>query len=770
METLFSVGLEKRRVSADLARLKGGGGTAAPEEAGAGANPLLSRPPDPETASAACEREALEDTLEELRESERAVAAALEMSERKMSEHLMRRSDDAFAALEAVAAVRAAGAGDDDAGAAGSNDDCDNDDVPQAPAPQALADLRRSLLTFVACLNGEAPAALSVPVPDDLWWRLVVALETHYADSLRTALVASLEAVRQTIEAGGLVPVKVTLGDGKPRRPQFSPPVQDLPAMLEQRVSGCVRVFAEGCVPLTSSLSVALKPSAECLAAVRAQSPSGMRSKVCGSKEVVEALEGLKRTVRTVAEGVLEWAAALEGDYGGVWAESGVLDKWGSVDCEALLGRLGTDWSDRVALPGVALDVRPLRLSLSAILKEAAAQKTARRVSREASLHSEESSAREGDIGGGVGGKAFAHPYSPPSNAAERPFKNPMLANPPPELEQKWSEAQACVAAAHHKNEWDIMHSGNAARAQGDVAPLTEEEARVLDRNGLELSADAALGLASAAATETAAEPPAPPPPPQATQPTPKPKPVPESRVDDAEVRRQREAAAARAKAALEAEDAQRNVELAALRAEESRMREEQEVLRKERQRRVGSNAAEVKAAAKTPMPEPQAAAPKAAADTVPAATANANAAAEKKHADAAKCEKPATPDFVPAAAEASLRDVYKAACVAMGIKPNSGVMRILPTEPGAHVRCLNLGLNYIGVRGVLPMLEVLKHNKGLTVLDLQDNNLENGEVQALAQLLMESPGSNLTSLNLSSKCVASPFLTHSPSSGVFMC
>lgn len=102
-----------------------------------------------------------------------------------------------------------------------------------------------------------------------------------------------------------------------------------------------------------------------------------------------------------------------------------------------------------------------------------------------------------------------------------------------------------------------------------------------------------------------------------------------------------------------------------------------------------------------------------------------------------------------------SLSEVYRHHCRDHGIKPNSGVLRMLPKDEGAHVRELNLGLNYIGVKGIQPLLEVLRQNSGLQKLNLRDNNLENNEIRSLVQVLLSRAGESLTALDISNNPVS---------------
>uniref|UniRef100_A0A7S1QIS6 Uncharacterized protein n=1 Tax=Neobodo designis TaxID=312471 RepID=A0A7S1QIS6_NEODS len=99
--------------------------------------------------------------------------------------------------------------------------------------------------------------------------------------------------------------------------------------------------------------------------------------------------------------------------------------------------------------------------------------------------------------------------------------------------------------------------------------------------------------------------------------------------------------------------------------------------------------------------------------------------------------------------------EVYRAYCTTLNIKPNSGLLKSLPSEPGKHCSSINLDLNYIGVRGVRPLIEILKLNRGLTLLNLKDNNLENAEVRQIVSVLMGDAGRSITHLDLSNNPIS---------------
>ena len=102
-----------------------------------------------------------------------------------------------------------------------------------------------------------------------------------------------------------------------------------------------------------------------------------------------------------------------------------------------------------------------------------------------------------------------------------------------------------------------------------------------------------------------------------------------------------------------------------------------------------------------------------------------------------------------------SLLDIYKNCCAQFGIKPNSGLLKILPKTVGENITKINLDLNYIGVRGFQPLLQILKVNRGLTFLNLKDNNLENNEIRSLVSVLCTDCGDLLQHLDLSNNPIS---------------
>ncbi|RNF23651.1 uncharacterized protein Tco025E_02751 [Trypanosoma conorhini] len=105
--------------------------------------------------------------------------------------------------------------------------------------------------------------------------------------------------------------------------------------------------------------------------------------------------------------------------------------------------------------------------------------------------------------------------------------------------------------------------------------------------------------------------------------------------------------------------------------------------------------------------------------------------------------------------ANMGLSQKYAWLCRQAGIKPNSVLLRALPEERGASVSRIDSSVNYIGPRGIMPLLKVLQSNVGLEYLNLSRNNLENDEVIELVKLLMTESGAALQFLDLSNNPIS---------------
>ena len=96
-----------------------------------------------------------------------------------------------------------------------------------------------------------------------------------------------------------------------------------------------------------------------------------------------------------------------------------------------------------------------------------------------------------------------------------------------------------------------------------------------------------------------------------------------------------------------------------------------------------------------------------------------------------------------------SLRSVYLYYCKEYRSKPNSTLFRSLSDAPGdftlAHLDCTG---NFIGDKGLLPLLEVVRLCASCTRLSLPDNGIKNSGVECLVHMVLEHPA--LRELDLS--------------------
>eukprot|EP01062_Namystynia_karyoxenos_P003642 TRINITY_DN11304_c0_g1_i1.p1 TRINITY_DN11304_c0_g1~~TRINITY_DN11304_c0_g1_i1.p1 ORF type:complete len:242 (+),score=75.25 TRINITY_DN11304_c0_g1_i1:150-875(+) len=95
------------------------------------------------------------------------------------------------------------------------------------------------------------------------------------------------------------------------------------------------------------------------------------------------------------------------------------------------------------------------------------------------------------------------------------------------------------------------------------------------------------------------------------------------------------------------------------------------------------------------------------------------------------------------------LRGIYLYYCAEYGTKPNSTLSRALPSDVGVFdLEELNCAGNFVGDRGVLPLLEVVRCCRGLRALHLPDNGIKNAGVECIVHMALEHPA--LEELDLS--------------------
>jgi serine/threonine protein kinase len=96
---------------------------------------------------------------------------------------------------------------------------------------------------------------------------------------------------------------------------------------------------------------------------------------------------------------------------------------------------------------------------------------------------------------------------------------------------------------------------------------------------------------------------------------------------------------------------------------------------------------------------------------------------------------------------EALNRILYLRRCTALGVKPNSGIERLL-TEATQCVRTIDLSTNYIGPRGLMALLDVVETNHNIEVLILGNNGANNQVVERLCTLVRTHPAITTISLD----------------------
>lgn len=90
-----------------------------------------------------------------------------------------------------------------------------------------------------------------------------------------------------------------------------------------------------------------------------------------------------------------------------------------------------------------------------------------------------------------------------------------------------------------------------------------------------------------------------------------------------------------------------------------------------------------------------------------------------------------------------SIRDVYVKKCAESGIHPNSGLIEMLPDKPGVPFpeEALDVSSNYLGDKGVVPLLAAVEKMPNLRALVLSENGLRNKGMEAICAVAMKHPG-----------------------------
>lgn len=102
-----------------------------------------------------------------------------------------------------------------------------------------------------------------------------------------------------------------------------------------------------------------------------------------------------------------------------------------------------------------------------------------------------------------------------------------------------------------------------------------------------------------------------------------------------------------------------------------------------------------------------------------------------------------------------SLRDVYEEACKTADVHVNSALAKFFPERHGAPLNgeVLDLSRNYVGDRGLVPILSVVQRSPHLKRLVLCENGLRNNAVKHLCTVAAKHP--NLVSIDLSDNYIS---------------
>ncbi|KAH9601726.1 Leucine-rich repeat [Trypanosoma melophagium] len=88
-----------------------------------------------------------------------------------------------------------------------------------------------------------------------------------------------------------------------------------------------------------------------------------------------------------------------------------------------------------------------------------------------------------------------------------------------------------------------------------------------------------------------------------------------------------------------------------------------------------------------------------------------------------------------------SLRDLYIKSCAEVRQNPNSGVLDFLSANPvSSSIECIDVSRNYLGDRGVLPLLAVVDRCQNLQEINLGENGLRNNAIRALCISAVKHP------------------------------
>jgi hypothetical protein len=89
-----------------------------------------------------------------------------------------------------------------------------------------------------------------------------------------------------------------------------------------------------------------------------------------------------------------------------------------------------------------------------------------------------------------------------------------------------------------------------------------------------------------------------------------------------------------------------------------------------------------------------------------------------------------------------SCQTIYKFYCEQYDVKPNSRVLAMLPERVGDFMSVTEISVkgNYVGERGILPLLEVARLCENLRKLNFSGNGLRNSSVEWIVEYVLATP------------------------------
>ncbi|RNF16762.1 calpain-like cysteine peptidase [Trypanosoma conorhini] len=97
-----------------------------------------------------------------------------------------------------------------------------------------------------------------------------------------------------------------------------------------------------------------------------------------------------------------------------------------------------------------------------------------------------------------------------------------------------------------------------------------------------------------------------------------------------------------------------------------------------------------------------------------------------------------------------SLREIYEKKCVELHCRKNSAICHVLSDVPDEYksLILIDLSKNFLGPKGILPLLEIVRCCRNIRTLDLREQQLDNEATDALCLALRQHP--SIVRINLS--------------------